>query len=127
MKSITQFIKYGTVGISNTLLTAFLIWFMLDIIKVSDFVANPIGYILGFINSYYWNKKWTFQNKEHIKKTFIKFGVVFGISFGIQYILLYVLIHFSYLQSFYCQLISLVLYSVINFLLNKFYTFKLTK
>ena len=123
-KSVIQFIKFGIVGISNTLLTALTIWILLKVFHSSDYVSNIAGYIIGLINSFFWNRKWTFESKTKLNVTFFKFIVTFVLSYLFQLGNLYLLLHFTHIDSYICQLLSIVVYTFVNFVLNKYYTFK---
>lgn len=123
-KSLIQFIKFGIVGVSNTLLTAIVIWVLLKVLHSSDYLSNFIGYIVGLTNSFFWNRKWTFESKTNLSITIFKFIITFAISYLFQLGNLYLLLHFSTIDPYVCQLISIVVYTCINFALNKYYTFK---
>lgn len=123
-KSLTQLIKFGIVGISNTLLTAATIWVFLKVFHFNDYTSNIIGYIVGLVNSFIWNRKWTFASNTRVKDTLFKFIITFAISYIFQLGNLYLLIHYTQIDSYLCQLISIVVYTGINFILNKYYTFK---
>jgi putative flippase GtrA len=151
MKSVfwIQAFKYGIVGVANTLLTAITIWVMMYILHrsgeeepVSPFVitiSNTAGFIVGVINSFIWNRLWTFQSKKKWKRDFIRFIIAFLICFIPQLLLVNFLnthingsdfrfiigdqplvVSFAYT----CQLIGIVFYTSLNFLCNKYYTFR---
>jgi putative flippase GtrA len=122
--SLKQFIKFGIVGISNTLLTAATIWILMKWCHSSAYVSNIIGYIVGLINSFVWNRKWTFESKSSLRNTIFKFIITFAISYLLQLGNLYLLLHFTHIDPYFCQLLSIVVYTIVNFILNKFYTFK---
>ena len=146
---LLQAIKYGIVGLINTLLTTVIIWMMMFTVfqaekdgNVSSFVitvSNMTGYIVGLINSFIWNRKWTFKSKNRWTSEFVKFTTVFLICYIPQLFLVNflntyiagpdlqftvgnhpVVIGYAYI----CQLIGIVFYTSLNFLLNKFITFK---
>lgn len=123
-KSFIQFVKFGIVGVSNTLLTAVTIWILLKVFHCSDYISNLAGYIIGLINSFIWNRKWTFKSKSKAVVTVFKFIVTFAISYLFQLGNLYLLLHFTHIDSYLSQLLSIVVYTCINFALNKYYTFK---
>ena len=123
-KPLIQLIKFGIVGVFNTLLTAATIWILLKVLHYSDYASNIIGYLVGLMNSYIWNRKWTFASTTKLSDTLFKFIVTFGISYLFQLGNLYLLRHFTSIDPYVCQLISIVVYTCINFVLNKFYTFK---
>ena len=140
----SQAIKYGIVGIINTLLTAITIWIMMRFVfqtgKMKSAsplvisVSNITGYIVGLINSFVWNRKWTFQSKNHWGREFIKFVTAFLICYIPQLFLVNflnayttIMIDFEPLvisHDYTCQLIGIVFFTILNFLLNKYYTFK---
>jgi putative flippase GtrA len=149
---LTQAIRYGIVGVINTLLTAVIIWVMMHLVfhvekgeAVSLLiitVSNLTGFIVGLMNSFVWNKVWTFRSKNRWKGEFIRFIVAFLICYIPQLLLvnflnsrlsgdniLFVIgnqpVEISYAYT--CQLIGIVFYTSCNFLLNKFYTFKQIK
>jgi putative flippase GtrA len=146
---LIQALKYGIVGIMNTLLTAITIWVMMRFIlgvktdeTVSSLVistSNTIGYIVGLVNSFLWNRTWTFKSKKSWKIDFYKFLLAFLVCFALQLLLVNGLntyvhtntIHFLILNHGYdvnfayiCQLIGIVFYTIMNFVCNKYYTFK---
>lgn len=123
-KSIIQFVKFGIVGVSNTLLTAATIWILLKILHCSDYSSNFIGYVVGLINSFIWNRKWTFESKSKVGVTVFKFIATFAVSYLLQLGNLYLLLHFTHIDSYISQILSIVVYTCINFILNKYYTFK---
>ena len=123
-QSLIQFLTFGIVGISNTLITALTIWLFLKVLHCSDYFANFTGYILGLINSFIWNRKWTFESKTKVSATLFKFIVTFAISYLFQLGNLYLLLHYTHIDPYFCQLLSIVVYTILNFVLNKTYTFK---
>ena len=139
-----QAIKYGIVGVINTLLTAVTIWIMMKLVFQTGkmkyvpplviTISNITGYIVGLINSFIWNRKWTFQSKNNWQNEFIKFITAFLICyipqlFFVNFLNTYtnILIDFKPLvigHAYTCQLLGIVFYTSMNFLINKYYTFK---
>jgi putative flippase GtrA len=133
-KFIVQAFRYGIVGVMNTLLTAVIIWLMMRIVfhvkggqdasSTAVSVSNITGYIAGLINSFVWNRRWTFQSRKHWRTDFLKFILAFLICYIPQ--LLLVMLLNSYvagLSAYICQIIGIVFYTALNFLCNKYYTF----
>jgi putative flippase GtrA len=107
--------------------------------SVAISVSNITGYIAGFINSFVWNRKWTFRSRKNWKIDFLKFIGAFFICYipqlllvmflngyaGIPALKFHALGFESMMSSAYlCQLIGIVFYTALNFLCNKYYTFK---
>ena len=57
---VRQFVKYGIVGASNTILT-FVIYTVAVEAGVQYLLALIIGYLAGSLNSYLLNRRWTFD------------------------------------------------------------------
>lgn len=120
-----QLIKYGIVGVSNTLISLAVIFLLLKVCGMKDGPANLIGYIAGLINSFIWNRKWTFGSRSSWLSTFIPFIMVFAVCYALQYILLtWLNKNFTAYDNYYNHLMGMVFFTVINFLANKYITFK---
>jgi len=142
MKIFEQALKFGVVGIGNTLLTLIIIWLMVEKLAFSAIPSNVTGYAAGIICSYFFNKQWTFKSTIGWKKSAIRFFLVCAICYLIQFSVLLILSHFfadnpplySFFRpvldvfkispSYYIHIFAMVFYTLFNFLLNKFYTFK---
>jgi len=143
-KFLLQATKYGVIGVGNTLLTAVTIWIMMHWVfqtgreeKVSQQVSaisNITGYVVGLINSFFWNRHWTFQSKNPWGKEFVKFTITFLICYIPQLFLVILLNKYTDFRldigplaishAYTCQLIGIVFYTALNFLLNKYFTFR---
>lgn len=122
---VKQAVKYGIVGASNTVITAVVIWIMMKLLGYSDVISNVVGYVAGVLNSFLWNKQWTFRSSSGWIGSAIRFGIAFGVCYLLQLgLLVYVLNPYLLIDSYYNQLIAMAFYTVINFVMNKFYTFK---
>ena len=98
MKTLEQAIKYGIVGASNTLITAIVIWIMMKCVGLSD------------------NAGW--------RSSGIRFCAVFAACYLLQLGFLFILNATLPIDGYYNQLIAMAFYTVINFVFNKYYTFK---
>ncbi|MDR0799590.1 MAG: GtrA family protein [Dysgonamonadaceae bacterium] len=130
---LTELFKYGIVGVMNTLITAFVIWFLMHVVFQVDkanvsameiTVSNVVGYIAGLINSFLWNRSWTFHSQSGWKSDSFRFIIAFLICYIPQLILVNVLNRYTPLSGYACQLIGIVFYTGANFLCNKYYTFR---
>ncbi len=71
MEGFLQFVKFGLIGVSNTVVsyglylgTLFLLqsqgWFP----KVDYLISNAVGFVLSVLWSFYWNRKFVFHAEE---------------------------------------------------------------
>ncbi len=123
-KTIKQFIKYGLVGVSNTLITLSIIFVFMKLLNVPYIPSNAVGYLFGFINSFFLNKIWTFKSKESIGKESFFFILIFIICYSIQLVFLIILKEIILVKPEFAQIIAMGFYTVMNFLGNKYITFK---
>jgi putative flippase GtrA len=120
-----QLIKYGAVGLINTLITWLVIAIMMNLLGISYTVSNAAGYAAGFLNSFIMNKLWTFKaNQVSTVKQFIKFTAVFAVCYLIQFGLVVLMVEQLGIEKNISQLVGMVFYTMIGFLLNKLFTFK---
>lgn len=120
---MVRFLKFGIVGVMNTLIT-FASYSLLVYLGVNYMVSNVIGYALGILNSYFWNKGWVFKKKDADSKTVMKFIVVNLITLGFNTGFLYILVDNLYVNKYLAQIGATALGLIINYTLNKIWTFK---
>ena len=58
---LVQLIKFGIVGVSNTLLTLVVYTVLLKVVGVWYLAASAIGFIAGATNGFLLNRAWTFR------------------------------------------------------------------
>ncbi len=118
-----SFIKFALVGCLNTGITIGT-YSLLTYLNVNYIIANIIGYSLGTLNSYVWNKNWVFKSTQEHKKLLFKFIIVNLLTLGFNTSLLYLLVDKLHGSKFISQLFVTAVGLVINFSLNKIWTFK---
>lgn len=118
-----QIIKFGLVGIVNTVITLTIVFLLTHLFRIPYIIANVVGYVLGFINSYIMNRKWTFHSTGSVNSEAPRFVMTFIIAYLIQLCVLIFLIRVVSLREETAQLISMVIFTVVNFLGNKLFTF----
>ena len=89
---------------------------------LSATISNVIGYFFGAILSYVLNKKYTFKSKDKKQSEALKFFMVLGISYLLNFITLQWLL--TFINPYYAQLISAIVYTLSSFILAKFFVFK---
>ena len=59
---LVQFVKFGIVGVSNTLLTFAVYTLLLKVFGVWYMAASAIGFVVGATNGFLLNRRWTFAD-----------------------------------------------------------------
>ncbi len=118
-----QFLKFGLVGISNTLL-ALAIYYTWLFLTGSYMQANFVSWVLSVLNAFYWNNRYVFKNNQDWKKALLKTYFSYGLSLLVSTGLLYIQIEKLGVSEKIAPLITLSVTVPMNFLLNKFWTFR---
>jgi putative flippase GtrA len=124
---VRQFVKYGIVGASNTVITL-LIYAVAVEVAVPDAIALLCGYFAGTINSYLLNHHWTFRGGDRTHATAgRRFALVQGCAIAVNEALLYVLVHHAGFDSadkkVLAQAILTVPVLVVTFFVNRAWSF----
>lgn len=67
MKNLWQFIKFGIVGVSNTLISEGT-YCVLVFLRVPYLLAYFLGFVISVLNAYYWSNKYVFKEEEGAEK-----------------------------------------------------------
>ncbi|MDR2083771.1 MAG: GtrA family protein [Bacteroidales bacterium] len=126
IKNNISLIKYFIVGIINTLVSLIVIAICMYLFNLKYDTSNIIGYVIGLINSFIWNKNWVFKKREsnELLKEIVLFLLVFLLCFGIQFLSLKVMVEKLNLQEYISQVIAMIIYTIPSYFLNRFITFK---
>jgi putative flippase GtrA len=120
---VRQFVKYGVVGASNTILT-FVVYSVLVTLGVDYLLSIVLGYTVGSLNSYVLNRHWTFRAQDiaHTKAG-TRFAVVQAFAIAINVALLYVFVHHAGIARIPAQAILTVPLLAITFYINRVWSF----
>lgn len=125
IKLVKQFIKFGLVGVSNTLISLAIYYLFIFIDRGLYLAGNTVGFVVSVLNAFYWNNKYVFQktesgNRKPLIKTFVSYGATFLLSTA----LLYLLVDILKVSEVLAPILTLIVTIPLNFLLNKFWAFK---
>lgn len=128
---INQFIKFGIVGVSNTLIT-YLVYSALVFVGIHYLIANAIGFFVSVLNAYYWSDRFVFKKGEMesrsavwtLAKTYVAYGCT---GLLLASVLLYIYVDRLHISEYIAQLLVLVISTPLNFNINKFWSFKTKK
>ncbi len=128
---VYQFVKFGLVGISNTLI-AYATYSLCVYIGFHYLIANALGFFISVLNAYYWSDRFVFKKGEGesrnavwaLVKTYIAYG---STGLLLASILLYLYVDRLHFSEYIAQLFVLVVTIPLNFIINKFWSFKTKK
>ncbi len=121
---LVQFIKFGIVGVSNTLLTLVVYTVLLKVFGVWYLAASAIGFAVGATNGFLLNRRWTFREHVGDALTPVRWGIVQSGGLGINEGLLYLLVHDGHLDKLLAQVCATAVVTVTTFIVNRAWTFR---
>jgi len=119
-----QFVKFGIVGVSNTLITFAVYTLLLKGFGVWYLAASAIGFVVGAVNGFLWNRRWTFRGHVGDALTPVRWGIVQGCGLGLNLGLLYLLVHGASVDKLLAQAFATVVVTVLTFIANRAWTFR---
>ncbi|MCR5272119.1 MAG: GtrA family protein [Lachnospiraceae bacterium] len=131
-----QFIKFGLVGVSNTVVAYLVYAVTLMLIKQSgvklsfDYViAQTVGFILSVPWSFFWNSRLVFKLEEGEKRPWLPALIKTYISYSftgifLNNVLLILWVRILGVSEFLAPIINIFVSVPINFIINKLWAFK---
>ena len=131
---IKQFIKFGIVGISNTIISMGITYGIIFLFHKPDaetneellvFMASLAGFLISVLNSYYWNNKYVFKktNSGHLWPL-IKSYICYGSTWLLSFVLSFVFVNIICISVILVPILSVIVTIPLNFFMNKFWAFK---
>ena len=134
-RNLVQFIKFGIVGVSNTLVSYLLNLLCLVVLDKYDVtydyvIANTVAFVLSVLWSFYWNERFVFtkQNEDYKSNKFVRLLKMY-LSYGFTGIILNNVLSFVWISvlgisKVIAPLINSAVGVPINYVLNKKWTFE---
>ena len=133
-ESLVQFVKFGIVGLSNTI-----VGYIANIVTImvlskyhvswDYFAGNITAFILGVIWSFYWNNRFVFKLKDGDKRNLVAALLKTYLSYAftgliLNNILSYLWVDILGISKMIAPLINMIIGVPINFIINKVWAFK---
>ncbi|MDX2188553.1 MAG: GtrA family protein [Bacteroidota bacterium] len=122
--TLKQIIKYGLIGMLNVAIYLILFEIFTRLFNIHYQIANSVASIISFVNSLYFNRKWTFKSEEHWIRDSLYFGTIFLICLSIQSYTLFVCVENYQLDPQLAKYAGIATFALFNFTLNKLITFR---
>lgn len=120
-----QFVKFSLVGSSNTIID-FLVYLLLTrLFNLYYILAAVISFIVAVTWSFFLNRRWTFSHSgKNATSQYIKFFIVNTVVMVLNLSSLFVLVDLFNFYDLIAKLVAAIFLAVLNFSLNRFWTFK---
>lgn len=125
---VIQFVKFGLVGVSNTLVSWICYYIILWIDDNLYMLGSLVGTVVSIANAFIWNDRFVFKGQENdwknrlkrLGKTYVSYG---GTSL-LSMLLLWIEVQLFGVSKVIAPVVNLLITIPINFLINKFWTFR---
>lgn len=121
-----RIVRFGCVGCLNTVFDFGIFSLLNSFFGINYIISQIVSYSSGTLNSFLFNKFWTFGDARTGKKTtmeMVQFIVVNSVSLGVSLVGLTILMKDNHMNSFFAKILSMVLAQVVNFLGYRFWVF----
>lgn len=129
---LQQFIKFGAVGVTNTLIHTICYNIALAF-GANDFVGQIIGFLISSVNGFLLNKKFVFNKTNTSKKMILKYYTTYIVSFVLTMLMTYIYvdilkinttIHLFGMSIGYLPILTLIVTVPVNFILSRYWVYK---
>lgn len=124
------FLKFILVGIINTGVGAGVMFAAYNWLGFSYWISSALNYIIGSIVSYFLNKNYTFESKEHGWKPIARFAINISVCYLLAYgiakpVMKAILSGFTVkFQENMAMLAGMGLFVILNYFGQRFFAFK---
>ena len=128
IQRIWQFVKFGIVGVSNTAIS-YAVYLLCVKLGVHYIIADGLGLVISTINAYYWNNRCVFGDgskktfREHFV-TWLKTLTAYGGTFVLNSLMLVFWVEILHAPEAFAPLLNLLITIPVNFVINKYWTFR---
>jgi putative flippase GtrA len=124
MPLFLQFVKFGVVGVSNTLIFFAVYTLLLKAFGVWYVAASGIGFAVGAVNGFLWNRAWTFKGHVGDALTPVRWFVVQSTGLLLNLGLVYLFVDGVGLDELVGQAVTIAIVTVTTFFANRAWTFR---
>jgi putative flippase GtrA len=116
--------RFVLTGLANTVLGLLTIYACAELLGWSPYLANAMGYAVGLSVGFVLNRGWTFGDRRRTAVTAPRYVAAFGISYGANLAVLAAGLRLLSLPATLAQAAALATYSLIFYLLCRYFVFE---
>jgi putative flippase GtrA len=124
---LNELLRYGAVGVVNTCFGYAVFWAGMRLCGLAPGTANAVSYASSLCLTFLLSRYFVFNSAPPAKHAAWRFVLAFCIAFAINQAVLWGLLQGGSLSPAIAQLFSMVAYTVVFFLLSRFFVFRDTR
>jgi putative flippase GtrA len=122
-RELRYILRFLAVGVLNTLVGLGTIYGCKLFLSLEDIPANILGYAVGLVNSFFWNRRWTFAHTNYLARTMFRFIAVFLVAYGANLATALGLIRQLGVDAYLAHAIATAPFTVLFYLGSRYFTF----
>lgn len=91
---------------------------------LNPYLATTCSTIIGVINSYFWNKYFTFKQPKKSLSEIIRFVLVYAVSYAANLGLVYIFVDMMGMNSYVSGAVCLFVVTIVSYVGHNFFSFK---
>ena len=123
IRRIVRPLRFGVVGVVNTVLGVAIIFAAKAFLGLGDLAANLLGYGLGLVCSFVLNRSWTFRHEGRAVAAFWRFGVAFAVAYVLNLVTVFGLRDAMAVNSYLAQAGGVIPYTISFYLMSAYFVF----
>lgn len=118
-----QFARYVVVGLASNLL-CYLVYLALNGLGMDPKLAMTILYAVGVLQTFFFNKRWTFRQQGAVPTALYRYCTVYGLGYLLNLAVLYVLVDLHGFAHQVVQAAMIIVLAVLLFISQKYWVFR---
>jgi len=123
-QTFRQFLFFCFNGVLNTIANLIVFQISLDLFNLTPFFCGSFGFLSGAVVGYILNRKLTFKSQIGFFNGFSKYLIIQGLCLAIHLTTMWWTMEFLNAVPIHAQLGGIGVTTIINFILSKFFVFR---
>lgn len=121
---LRRFVKFGLIGVLNTAVDFGAFFVLNKLLHIGPYVSQTGAFLIAALNSFLWNKYWTFEKKAPVsRREILRYAVTNGAYLLCSLGIMRLLIRSFSLDPFLAKFPTAVCMVLFNYLMAKFWVF----
>lgn len=122
-KTLVQLVRYGVVGLASNSF-GYILYLGITYFGIGPKIAMSLLYCIGVVQTFIFNKRWTFVHNDSGSRAFIRYCVSYGLGYILNLLALFVFVDRYGYPHQWVQGFMILSLSAMLFLLQKFWVFR---
>ena len=121
-QALTQFSRYAIVGLASNAI-GYVLYIALTRLGLGPKLAMSLLYGIGILQTFLFNKRWTFGHRGACGSVFARYCIVYGLGYVVNLLVLILLVDQVGLQHQWVQGVMILIVAVVLFTAQRYWVF----